>query len=144
MSVEENKAMVRRVIEEAWNKGNMAVIDEHLSPDYVHHNLPPGMPHDREGYKQMVRKHHAAFSGFHLMIEDEVAEGDKVALRFKWSGMHTGEYLGIAPTGKQIAVTALCMHRIEGDKEVEQWAQVDQVGLMQQLGVVPPPGRAGG
>jgi steroid delta-isomerase-like uncharacterized protein len=137
MSTEESKALVRRIIEEAWNKGNLAVIDELLSPDYVHHNLPPGMPNDREGYKQMVRMHRTAFPDFHLSIEDMIAEGDKVALRFNWSGTHKGEFMGAAPTGNKVIVTAMCMHRIEGGKEVEQWAEVDSVGLMQQLGAVP-------
>lgn len=141
MSLEENKALVRRVVEEVWNKGNMTVADEHLSPDYVHHNLPPGTPHDREGYKQMVRMHHTAFSDFRLTIEDVVAEGDKVALRFNWSGTHKDEFMGIPATGKKVMVTAMCMHRIEGGKEVEQWAELDMLGMMQQLGAVPAPGQ---
>lgn len=140
MSVEENKILVCRTVEEAWNRGNLSVVDEHLSPDYIHHNLPRGMPHDREGYKQTIRMHRQAFPDFHLTIEDVVAEGDKVVLRFKWSGTHKGEYLGIPPTGKQITVTAICIHRIEGGKVVEQWAEVNVMGMMQQLGVLPPPG----
>ena len=138
ISTEENKALVRRIIEEAWNKGNLAVIDELLSPAYIHHSLPPQMPHDREGYKQMVRMHHSAFPDFHLTIEDIVAEEDKVVLRFYWSGTHKGEFMGIAPTGKKVTVTAICMHRIESGKEVEQWAEANSMGLMQQLGIFPP------
>lgn len=141
MSVEENKALIRRIVEEVSNKGNMAVIDEHFFPDYVNHSLPPGVPNDREGYKQMVKMNHTAFPDFHITIEDVIAGGDKVVLRFNWNGTHKGEFQVISPTGKHITVNAICIYRIEGGKVVEQWAQVDSMGMMQQLGVVPPPGQ---
>ena len=140
MSAEQNKALVCHIIEEVYNQGNMAVIDEHFSPDYVHHTLPPGMPQDREGCRQMVKMLHTAFPDYRITIEDVVAEGDKVVLRFHWSGTHKGEFMGIAPTGKKVTVTAMSMHRIEGGKEVEQWGELDRLGMMQQLGVVPAPG----
>ena len=136
---EKNKALVRRVVEETWNNKNLSVIDEFLSPDYIHHSLPPGMPRNRDGYKQMVRMHHSAFPDFHLTIEDIGAEGDKVVLRFYWSGTHEGEFMGMAPTGKKVKVTAICMHRIEDGKEMEQWAEANSMGLMQQLGIMPSP-----
>ena len=135
MSTEETKALVRRIIEEVYNKGNLALIDELFSPDYVNHSLPPGMPHDREGYKQMVRMNQAAFSDFRITIEDMIAEGDKVALRFKHGGTHKGEFMGVAPTGKEVTVTAMCIYRIEVGKVVDQWAELDRLGMMLQLGV---------
>ncbi len=141
MSVEENKALIQQVVEEASNKGNLSVIDEILSPDYVNHSLPPGVPNDREGYKQMVKMNHTAFSDFHITIEDVIAEGDKVVLRFNWSGTHKEEFQGISSTGKHIIVNAITIYRIEGGKVVEQWAQMDSMGMMQQLGVVPSPGQ---
>lgn len=144
MSGEENKALVRRYIEEVYNKGNVAAIDELLTPDFVHHSLPPEVGRDRESYKQFASMHRAAFPDFRLKVEDMVAEGDKVVLRFNWSGTHKGEFMGIPPTGKQVTVRAICIHRVEGGKIVEQWAELDSMGMMQQLGVVPPPGQARG
>jgi steroid delta-isomerase-like uncharacterized protein len=139
VSVEENKALVRRWIEEVYNKGNVAVIDEVLAPNLVHHDLPPEMKSGLEGYKQLNSMLLTAFPDYHATIEDMIAEGDKVVLRFFWSGTHKGEFMGIAPTGKQVTVKVMSMHRIEGGKVVENWAQVDQLGLLQQLGVVPAP-----
>ena len=143
MSVEENKALIRRLIEEAWNKGNLAVIDELLSPDYVLHIAAPGTP-DREGYKQAVNMYRTDWSDFRLTVEDMVAEGDKVAMRGTLRGTHKGEHMGIAPTGKELTLTAIAIRRFEGGKIVEEWVETDMLGLMQQMGVVPPPGQGGG
>ncbi|MFQ6059407.1 MAG: ester cyclase [Anaerolineae bacterium] len=141
MATEENKALVRRLIEEAWNKGNLAVIDELLSPDYVLHFAAPGATPDREGYKQAVSMHHTAFADFRLTIEDMVAEGDKVVIRWTIRGTHKGEYIGIAATGKEVTMTGISIRRIEGGKIMEEWLESDMLGLMQQMGVVPSPGQ---
>ena len=138
MTVEENKALVRRIAE-AWDKGNLAVADKLLAPNFVAHNLPARVAGDREGFKQAISMTRAAFPDFRLTVEDMVAEGDKVAYRMTWRGTHKGEYMGIAPTGKQVTVSGILIFRIEGSKIVEQWAEVDSMGMMQQLGVVPPP-----
>ncbi len=143
MSAEENKALVRNILEEAYNKGNLDVIDEHLAPDYVHHNPPTGVPNDREGYKQAVTMLRTAFPDYHITIDDMIAEGDKVVLRLHWSGTHKGEFMGIPPTGKHITVEGISIHRIEGGKIVEQKGMVDSMSMMQQLGVVPPLGQGG-
>ncbi|MFQ5341317.1 MAG: ester cyclase [Anaerolineae bacterium] len=140
MSTEENKTLVRRLIEEAWNKGNLDVIDELLSPDYVLHIDAPGVP-GREGYKQAVNMHRTAFSDFHFTIEDMIAEGDKVVLRATLRGKHTGEFLGIGPTGKQATYTAISIRRIEAGRIAEEWVETDMLGLMQHFGVVPPAGQ---
>jgi len=134
MAAEENKTLVRRLIEEAWNKGNLAVIDELLSPDYVLHIDAPGAP-GREGYKQAVAMHRAAWSNLRLTIEDMIAEGDKVAMRGTLRGVHEGEYMGIPPTGKQATWGAISIRRIEGGQIAEEWVEVDMLGLLQQLGV---------
>ena len=138
-----NKALVRSYIEEVYNKGNTAAIDEFLAADFVHHNLPPGMGSDLESYRRFTSSHHAAFPDFHITIEDMVAEEDTVAVRFTWGGTHKGEFIGIPPTGKQVAVKAICIHRIEGGKVAESWSRVDEMGMMQQLGAIPPPSQAG-
>ena len=138
MSLEENKAIARRYGEEAFGEGNLAVSDELLSPDYVHH--VPGVAPDREGRKQLISMLHTAFPDTRLTVEDMVAEGNKVASRWTWVGTHKGKYMGIAPTGKQVTLTGISIHCIEGGKIVESWDEVDNLGMMQQLGVVPPPG----
>ncbi len=139
MSLEENKVLVRCGIEEVFNKRSVAAIDEFFAPNVVPHTLPPGVPRDREGYKQMVTALLDAFPDFRVAIEDMIAEGDKVVARALSRGTHKGEFMGIAPTGKQTTWTEIFIWRIEGGKAVEIWAEVDQFGLMQQLGVVPPP-----
>jgi steroid delta-isomerase-like uncharacterized protein len=141
MSVEENKALVHRYLEEVYNKKNVAAIDELIAPNLIAHAYGP--PADREGYKQVLSMLFTAFPDYHLTVEDMVAEGDKVAVRFTWSGTHKGEFTGLAPTGKQVTVTAMTIHRVEDGKVVETWGLVDRLGQMQQLGVVPSPGQPG-
>ena len=140
MSTEENKAMVRRCIEEVFNKQNVTALDEFLAPNVVHHSLPPGVPRDREGFKQFVSVLHAAFPDFRIIVEDMIAEGDKVVARATTGGTHKGEFIGIPPTGKQATWTEIFIWRIDGGKAVEMWAELDQLGMMHQLGVMPPPG----
>lgn len=140
MLAEENKAIVRRCIEEAFNKGNTNAMDKFFAPNVVPHPLPSGVPHDRQGLKRFFTTLLAAFPDYCLTIEDMVAEGDKVVIRSTISGTHKGEFMGITSTGKQVTWTAIEIWRIEGGKVVEIWGQVDQLGMMQQLGVAPPPG----
>jgi predicted ester cyclase len=138
MSTEENKAIVRRLTEEVWVKGNLAVADELVSPDFVFHD-PYGETRGIDGFKQMVKATHAAFSDLQATIEDQIAEGDKVATRFTQRCTHTGELVwwGLAPTGKQVTITGTVTNRIEDGKIVERWVDLDLLGMMQQLGVVP-------
>ena len=139
MSVEENKAIVSRATEELWNKNNLAVVDELYATNFVSHDLPEVTP-DRKGYKQFVTISHTAFPDFHTTVEDIIAEGDKVVQRFTARGTHKGEFMGIPPTGKQVTITGIAIDRIAGSKIVENWANMDMLGMMVQLGVVPPPG----
>jgi len=140
MSVEENKAVEIRFFEEVVNKGNLAVIDELVAATFVDHATFPGAAPDREGYKQFFAAVHSAFPDFHSTLEDMIAEGDKVVQRFTVRGTHKGEWMGIAPTGKQIEVGGIAIHRLAGGKIVEDWASMDMLSMMQQLGVAPPPG----
>ncbi len=139
MSIEENKAIVRRCNEDVFNKKNVGALDEFLTSNVVHHSLPPGVPQDRDGFKQFVSVLLAAFPDLHITIEDMIAEGDKVVARATTSGTHKGEFIGIAPTGKQAKWTEIFIWRIDSGKAVEMWAELDQIGMMQQLGVIPPP-----
>lgn len=136
----ENKARVRRSFEEVWNKRNPAAVDELVSPDYVDHSLPPELPPNREGLKQLFTMYQAAFPDTVMTIEDQVAEGDKVVTRWTARGTHKGDLMGIPPTGKEVTVTGIDISRFADGKEVEHWGQFDLMGMMQQIGVVPPPG----
>jgi steroid delta-isomerase-like uncharacterized protein len=141
VSVEENKAIVRRATEELFNKNNLAVIEELYATNFVSHGtVTPEVTPDREGYKQFVTMSHTALPDFHTTIEDMIAEGDKVVQRFTGRGTHKDEFMGIPPTGKQVTVTGIAIDRIAGGKIVENWVNMDMLGVMVQLGVVPPPG----
>ncbi len=140
MSVEENKAIERRFTEELFNKGNLAAVDELVATNFVAHIGIPGVTPDREGLKQFVTINRTAFPDFHSTIEDIIAEGDKTVQRFTARGTHKGEFMGIPPTGKQVTITGIAIDRIAGGKIVENWVNMDMLGMMVQLGVVPPPG----
>lgn len=141
MSVEENKAIFRRIVEEGFNKGNLAIVDELVATNHVNHT---DNVHGPEEYKQFITMYRTAFPDLHMTIEDQIAEGDKVVNRWTSRGTHKGDLMGIPPTGKQITVMGMYVARIIGGKIVEEWGNFDALGMMQQLGVVPPPGQAGG
>jgi steroid delta-isomerase-like uncharacterized protein len=137
---EENKALLRRYFEEAWNKHNPAAIDEFYAPDLVNHSAPPGMPNDREGVKAGLGMFLGAFPDVKVTSDFVIAEGDKVAMRFTTRATHTGEWLGTPATGKRMEVTGIVIARVAGGRIAEVWYESDQMGMMQQLGVVPAPG----
>jgi len=138
MSLEENKALVRRYFEE-YNKGNPAMIDELCTADFVWH-APGGLEQlSREVTKKVLTGFTTTFSDFRVTIEDMVAEGDKVVAFSKRTGTHIGEYRGIAATGKQVTWTWMVMFRIEGGKIAEEWDEGDHLSLMQQLGPITRP-----
>jgi len=137
VSTEDNKAIYRRFIEEGFNKGNLNVLDEVLSPDYVYHDAPPGTPTGREGVKQVVSTYRGAFPDLKITIEDQAAEGDKVSSRTTMRGTHQGTLTGISPTRKHVEVPGLTMVRIKGGKIAESWVENDVVSLYQQLGASP-------
>lgn len=139
MSAEENKAMAHRFLEEAWGKGN--VVNEFLATNFVFHAPTSGVTPDREGYKQWVSMTRAGLPDAQSTTEDQIAEGNNVVTRWTYRGTHKGELWGIAPTGKQVTVTGINIDRIEGGKIVEEWVEMDMLGIMQQLGAVPPPGQ---
>ena len=136
--VEENKAIVRRAFEEVWNQGKLDVIDEIFAIDYVGHM--PGSPdlHGPKGFKQFVTMNRTAFPDIQFTVEDQIAEGDKVVIRWSSTGTHKGELMGIPPTGVQVTSTGIGISRISGGKAVEDWDNWDALGMLQQLGVIPP------
>lgn len=140
MGAQENEALARRFIEEVWDKGNLRVLDEVLAPTYVDHNPLPGLPSDREGAKRAVTVFRTAFPDLKNKVEDVVAVEDKVVIRITARGTHRGEFQGIPATGKQVMLEGIFIGRVTGGKFVESWEQFDALGMMQQLGVVSPPG----
>jgi len=139
MSAEQNKAVVRRWLAEVWGKGNLAVVDELAGSGFVWHWSSPAFGSDREGYKQFLAMDFDAFDDVSCSTEDVVAEGDRVASRWTWRGTHKKEYMGAAPTGKQVALTGICVNRFADGKIVEEWCEMDMMGMMQQLGAASPP-----
>jgi len=140
--LEKNKAIVRRLFDET-SKGNWAISNELLVPDYVWHQ--PGMPKPltREESEQFMRTFLAAFPDRRLTIEDMIAEGDKVVTRYTGRGTHKGDFQGIPATGKEVSFTAISIARISKAKVVEEWEEWDALGFMLQLGAIPPIGEAG-
>jgi steroid delta-isomerase-like uncharacterized protein len=140
MSIEENKTIVRRYVEEAWNKGNVDIIDELMAPNYARHIAGPGGALNREGNKQRIAGLRAAFPDIQVTVEDIVAEADKVTIRVSMNGTHQKQFQGIAPTGKQVSITAIDIIRLTDGKIVDHWGVADQLALLQQLGAIPSPG----
>ncbi|MGW8779476.1 ester cyclase [Streptomyces sp. NPDC055796] len=137
MSTEENKRLVRRFYREI-DEGNLDAMDELVAEDYVDHSPPPfpGLGQGREGLKQAFRLFWEATPGTHD-IEDQIAEGDKVATRLTARGVHRGDLPGIPATGAQLTMTGTVIHRIENGRLAEKWSDKDVLGFLQQLGVVP-------
>ena len=141
ISTEVNKSSMRRFYDEVFNKKNGAAIDEFINPNQVDHAAPPGTPRGLQGAKQTINMYLTAFPDLHFTVEDIIAEGDKVVTRLTCLGTQQGAFMGIPPTGKQVRVKAIDINRIVGGKGVEHWLEMDTLGLLQQLGVIPAPGQ---
>src|ERR671921_2437230 len=123
MSIEENKALVRRFLQ-AHAKGDLDTVDEMLAPDFVDHNLIPGQRPGREGYLRAHTEYHGAYSHTRYVIEKQLAEGDEVVTTFAASAIHDrGEWMGLVPTGKEFKALLILIHRIVGEKIAEEWSQ---------------------
>lgn len=137
---EETKAIARRIYEEYWNQNMTGVLDEVFTENVVNHELPPGLPPGLEGTKAYLGAFLSAFPDTMMTVERQIAEGDTVVTLWTANGTHTGDLMGIAPSGEEVTVTGIDVHRFDGDQIVEAWGQFDQMGLMQQIGVIPAPG----
>ena len=133
----ENKAIVERLVE-LWNTGDLSIADKLFATDFVNHD--PGRPNvtDLESYKGWVVENHTAFPDFHVEVHDMIAENNKVASRWTVSGTHKGEFLNIPPSGNKVTITGIEISRLANGKIVEVWWSYDRLGMMQQLGVIPP------
>ena len=140
MTIEENKALVRRLINEIWNNlATLPGIDEVIAPDFVFNYAFPGMTPNRDTYKQVMKVYAQGFPDWHTTIDDLFAEGDKVAVRSTNTVTHTGEFMGFPPTGKQATATMISIFRIQDSTIVEEWSVTNQLQIMQQLGLIPSP-----
>ena len=138
MSLEQNKALVRRSVSEFYNRENVDVVDEFYTADFLSHD-PAGIKEGGvEELKQLMDSIYAAFPDFHLHIDELIAEGDKVVKRFTIHCTHQGEFMGVPPTGKEITFSGTHTYRVAGGKLAEEWVDINWLGFMQQLGVVAP------
>jgi predicted ester cyclase len=141
MSVEENKALYRRWIEEGWNSGDAAkaaaAVDKFFSPGYFDHGVPPGFPRTIEAPKRAVGMYIGAFAGLQVHIEHLVAEGDMVVAHVRFMGTHQGRFAGAEPSGKEISFPAFDMVQIVDGKIVDHWFVGEFLGMMRQIGALP-------
>ena len=134
---ERNKELVQRMTEEVWSKGNLEILDEMFSPNFVKYFLPMGS--ETRGLDQLrvsIGSHRKAFPDWAEQIQRIVAEGDMVAIHFTSTGTNDGSFLGNAPTGKQIHINEMSIYRIDEGRIVEQWLIPDLLNLSEQLGLV--------
>jgi steroid delta-isomerase-like uncharacterized protein len=135
MNIEENKAIVRSLIDRLFTDGDLSAVDTYLAADFVMHDPPLGVPADREGMRtagSIIRK---AFPDWHSDLHMLVGEGDIVAERFTASGTHQGELMGVAPTGKTVSLKGINIFRVRDGRIVEWWSRLDELGLFRQLGL---------
>jgi steroid delta-isomerase-like uncharacterized protein len=140
---EQNKAVVRRFIEEAWNNGNLEVIDELVTDEHVDHDpTRTGTPGGPEGMRTMIQMYRSAFPDARIELGELIAEGDLVAGPWRATGTHRGELMGIPASGKSIEITGIGVDRIVDGRIVESWANWDTLGMLGQIGAAPAPAGA--
>jgi steroid delta-isomerase-like uncharacterized protein len=135
----QNKAIVRDYIDRLFTKGDLSAVDDCLTGDYVDHDPPFGSPAGREGMRGAAAMFRAAFPDWHAEVGLLIAEGDLVVEQFTASGTQRGEVMGVPPTGKTITLPGIQIFRIEGGRIAERWGQLDELGLLRQLGLVSGP-----
>jgi predicted ester cyclase len=140
MSTEQNKATANRIPAE-FSKGNVGILDQVADPKGIDHAVPPGMPNTLESTKKFMSALITAFPDLTYKIEDTIAEGDLVTQRVTVSGTMKGEFSGMKPSGKKATWSEMRITRFANGKVVEHWANVDQLGMLAQLGFGPEPGR---
>jgi steroid delta-isomerase-like uncharacterized protein len=136
---EKNEVIVRRLMDDVWTKGNLKVLDEILTPDYVDHD-PMNPTRGLEGAREFVKKYRSAFPDCRLDIDEIFSTTDRVVVRFHYTGTHKGNLEGIPPTGRHVTGPGISIYRFSGDRIKESFTNWDALGLMTQLGVVTLPG----
>jgi predicted ester cyclase len=140
-TTEENKTLFRRTYEELLNQGNLDVADELVATEFINHEAPPGRDRGPESMRALATMLRTAFPDLHFTIEELVAEGDTVAGRLRMSGTHEGPLMGTPPTGRSVRQEHMHFVRIREGKAVEHWGVRDDLGMMQQLGLIPESGQ---
>jgi steroid delta-isomerase-like uncharacterized protein len=136
-----NSDMSRRLIEEGFTQGNLAVVDELAAENFVNHDPADGGDYSgREAAKQQIEMYRTAFPDLVVTVDDLFESGDHVALRWTARGTHRGELMGLAPTGAQTTITGISIDRYADGKLVESWSNWDTLGMLRQLGAAPEPG----
>ena len=131
--------LIHLIFDEAFNQGNLAAVEDLLAPDSISHITAWGLPNNRMGLKQLIASFRLAFPDLHCTVEDEIREGDKFAAHWTMRGTHKGSFLGNPPTGRPVEVQGIIFARTENGRIVEDWTLIDQLGILQQIGLVPPP-----
>ncbi len=131
--------IVQRVFSEAFNQGDLAVVDELVAPGGVTLSRTWGVPASRRGFKQWIAQLRTAFPDLQCTVEDEINQAGRLAAHWIMRGTHRGPFLGNPPTQRPVGVHGLIFSRIQDGQVVEGWTLVDQLSLLQQLGLVPPP-----
>ena len=137
MSNDDAKSLVSKYIEEVWNNAGLAALDDLTGPAFTYH-LGGQPPRDKAAMQQFIQAVHGAFPDWRVQIQAIVAEGSAVAARWTGKVTHQGVFQGIPPTGKQISVSGINFYLVEDSKISEEWEQMDSLGMLQQLGVLPP------
>ena len=139
---ERNKHLVRRAVEEIWNQGNYDTLGEFITKDFtIHSSNPDEKIYGMDGVKEFYIQLRSAFPDIHFTIDTQVAEADRVVTQWTAQGTHSGNFRGIPPTGKKFKITAIDIERITDGKVVECWPSMDELALLEQLGVSPAPGQ---
>jgi steroid delta-isomerase-like uncharacterized protein len=139
MPLEHADSLIQRIFEDAFNQGNLAVVDELVSPVYLAHNSFSGAPNGPQGLKWLISMYRTAFPDLQCTVNDEIREGDKFSAHWTMRGTHKGSFLGNPPTGRLVQAQGIIFATIENGRIVEDWTLTDQLGILQQLGLVPPP-----
>lgn len=144
MSTDSNVTAYRRWFDEGCSQGNLSLIDEMYAPGYVSHALPPDLPTNRDGLRAFIGALREGVPDLQCPVEDVVAQGDRVAGRFRMVGTHTGTLLGIPATGRTIDVGVMVIARFDdAGRWAEDWSAWDQLGMLQQIGAIQAPAGAG-
>jgi predicted ester cyclase len=128
---------VIRTYVDALNRGDESYLDEYFGPGYVYHG--PDGDLDAEGFKALHHSMLSAFPGGTMTAEDVLVSGDKATTRWAFHGVQSGDFQGMAPTGREVTLTGIIISRFQDGRVVEEWEQIDRLGMMQQLGLLPPP-----
>jgi steroid delta-isomerase-like uncharacterized protein len=135
--IEANKQIVREFIDALFSRGELEAVDTYLSEDFVDHDPPFGVSADREGMRAAAASFRAAFPDWRSELHRLVAEADLVAEHFTAKGTHREEIMGVTPTGRQITLPGINLFRVQDGRIIERWGRLDDLGFLQQLGVVP-------